>query len=190
MASLARPSVFPHRDDPDFSASTPNHAAKKKTLALTPSPVQLRLDSKFDAVGGAGVPGVPGVESARRCLELTGKYVSGAQGLGSLHEELPIIDDGLPKIITAARKTRAKRGQVGSYFKGHLPPKNFEKKVLFEKQRAAYYAARLLIANMPRPRPLRSNLHGRVAGLCKARHTKQAKRARVKAKGQKVYSVC
>ena len=190
MASLARPSAFPYRDDHDsdpdtaanLSASTPNHAAKKKTLAFTPSPVQLRLDSKFDAVGGVRVPGVPGVESARRCLDLTGKFVSGAPVI----EELPVIDDGSPKMITAARKTRAKRGQAGSYFQGHPPPKNFDKKVLFEKQRAAYYAARLLTAQKPRPNPPRSNLHGRVAGLCKARHIKRAKRARVEAKDQQV----
>jgi hypothetical protein len=176
--------------DVELLASTPNHGTKKKEHALTPSPVQLRLDSKFDAVGNKDALVS---SSARRCLKLTFQGVPGADGEDK--EELtfqelpgvnadcsdssPEIEDSSPEITTTPLKIRAKQGTVGSWFKGHRPPKDFANMKKFEEARAQFYEERLLRRKEPGRVQPRSNLLGRVVALRKARKAQSSERNRV-----------
>jgi len=213
MGSPAPPALVPccNASDNDFgadvqfSASTPNNGAKKKTYALTPSPVQLRLDSKFDAVGNKELTshGVSGadleeavVSSSRRCLELTSQGTDIEEAVesssarrclepqdvsGSDPEVESEIVEGeeVPNLYAGVLKIRAKQGQIGSYFKGHPPPKDAAKKMKFEQRRALFYAERALILRAPRHVKQRSNFGGRVAGLDKARRARKTRRVQV-----------
>ena len=184
-------SLVPPLTDVELLASTPSHGAKRREHALTPSAVQLRLDSKFDAVGNKDEQVS---SSARRCLKLTFQGVPGADGQDKeeltfqevsgvnddsspeIEDSSPEIGDGPPEIAATPLKIRAKQGTVGSWFKGHRPPKDFAKNMKFEETRARFYEERLLRRKEPCCVQSRSNLPGRVAALGKARRAQSSKR--------------